>query len=501
MTSSLTSHALLGTARSGPWPDPPHELLVQPWAALAKAPDPASALLQAAALERTLLRAGQKPLGGAVLAESCPPETRDYLPEKTLASARRMLAGDYPELLPEWLALATQSQLLVPPRLIPDFFQYGKGKKSTIPQLIALAGQRGQWFAQADEAWKAFRSSAPSKTFSDDVWDTGENQDRLAWLEKLFAENPEDAGQIVTDSWRSETPDNREVMSSFAYQYPHPAHLVWLETQAFKEHRQSTRSWAARALLLNRESNYYQFSSQLFLDTVRVEKKKLLFTPPETFVSQWSDYGLIEKAPAGKGKKAHWLEQILSLFPVTQWPQLLGITAKELYQLKPDPDWFNNLLAVWVDDLSRNPSPEHAIPIITLWLKNRTSLPKNQQSPHLALRKILQALESSDQADILAQLTLEQNEILNLLATLAPPFSAKSHPALHKVVLHFLQSKDRYLLDRPHASRLASAIAPEDIPSLLTTISQLPELPSIVEHFALTLEFRQSYLPHFTRPN
>ena len=75
----------------------------------------------------------------------------------------------------------------------------------------------------------------------------------------------------------------------------------------------------------------------------------LVVTPPAAFAREWTDDGILEKAPAGTGKRAFWLRQILSLVPPIHWEQRFGATSESLVHATSQDEWSNTVLAGWTD--------------------------------------------------------------------------------------------------------------------------------------------------------
>ena len=105
MRSRLLKTALLGTHRAGGIGAdslPPMQATVQ---ALSNSPDPAAALLQAAAIEHVAMLAGVKSIP-AGMPDACEPETKPYVSAAAASAAADLLQADQKLFVAEWIHAA-----------------------------------------------------------------------------------------------------------------------------------------------------------------------------------------------------------------------------------------------------------------------------------------------------------------------------------------------------------------------------------------------------------
>ncbi|MBK1833517.1 DUF5691 domain-containing protein [Roseibacillus ishigakijimensis] len=500
MKSSLLTLALLGTNRQAQLPPAPHELLDSSWEKLSTLPDPAAALLQAAALENLLRLSGQKPLPATDSPAPAADEVLPYLSEPAVAPALRMLDGDHSDLLPEYLRLVASHNQLLPPRLLPALFNHCRRHSILIPLAIATSGNRGQWLAAQNEHWKIFLNSYSPEPLSDDIWETGTHNQRAAWLRQTLAAEPEKAASAILASWPSDSPDDRELFTKLTTNHPHCAHLTWLEDLALPDRRQATRNFARQALLRIPESNYSQRSLARLQSVLTRKGSTLTASPPQAFDPTWSEDGIKEKPPKSQGEKDFWLSQIIAAYPLSHWIDAQGLTTKIFSKLKLDPDWSSTILTAWLQNLQNFPAePDLSLAVYSFFAPGGL-FKKSQLGATLDRKVLLDSRHWPDdpalQGRILELLPLEPSEKLSLLASRSIPIDPVTQPKLAKLIEWFITQKNPPL-HRGQASALAISPHPSSIPLLLQKISQLNDLPSVIEEFALTLEFRQSYLQHF----
>ena len=154
----LVTASLIGTERTGV-PDAAVPGLPGPGGARPDTPapdDPAALLLDRAAL-LTVARRGGRPAGQA---EPPPAAEPDPAPAVSPAAGRRlarMLGGEHPDLLAEWLAAAVARDRRAPAHLLPALLDRARRVSPSDPELRRLAaeagGSRARWLAGLNPDW------------------------------------------------------------------------------------------------------------------------------------------------------------------------------------------------------------------------------------------------------------------------------------------------------------------------------------------------------------
>lgn len=488
----LISQALLGSARMSALPAAPTPELTDVWPVLEPL-NPAASLLQALALSRALQVAGTNPLALPEEAmPACPAETRPFLPPAMVDAGLRLLGGDFAELIDEWLALGTAAGAVVPPRSLPAVLQFATRNQEHRAAVRNLAGERGFWVARLRSEFSWLLEEAP---VDEDAWDEGQPAERIGWLRQMRRSDPPRARAAVAAQWAGEEPAMRERILRVIAAAPEAEDVEFLEKECLKDRRQEVREQALAALLQVPNSPLRQRSQERVATLVRVERKLLrrylVVTPPAEFHTAWAADGIKEKAPQGIGEKAWWLRQLVALVPLAAWPEMLGITVRELFALPIDGDWAEPLHLGWMDAarrLSGLAMPAEFIP----WLASLEPWPKAALHRSQVIGQLMGGLPIGQRYMILEVIhgRLSPELLLELLcrcpAPPAPGAAEKCFATIRSAI-----RKTPSTLTRPQARALARCVPLPDVERELQALATLPELTSAAEEFAATLDFRR----------
>ena len=136
--------------------------------------DPAAVLLDRAALLTAARRAGRRPDHAEPL-PACALDPRPAVSPAAARRLRRLIGGEHPDLLIEWLTAAVARGLLLPPQLLPALLDRARRSRPAdqgLPGLLAEAGgPRARWLADLNPDW-AHAVEEPSA--DDQTWRLGD---------------------------------------------------------------------------------------------------------------------------------------------------------------------------------------------------------------------------------------------------------------------------------------------------------------------------------------
>jgi hypothetical protein len=339
--NALTQVALLGTERQG-LPSVPADSPFGEVLARVDGTQRELALLRVAALTGQYERAGALPVKvGTTDVVKCPPETLPWV--KALAGSHllTMLAGEKTELLTEWLRLCAATKQLAPPEAGPLLLSLGQAKEALREMILPVLGERGRWLAGQQLEW----SWVTGETLEESVWQTGEPEARLMFLQKLRVSDPAKARELLESTWKEEEPEERAAFMQVLGKNLSLADEAFLEA-AFDDKRKEVRRKAADLLaqipnsaLVKRMQERLQpllkfkpAEEGSILKLKKGTKASLEINLPTECSKAMQRDGIEAKPPAKEiGERAWWLAQMLGCVPPAYWREQWGCTSADYY--------------------------------------------------------------------------------------------------------------------------------------------------------------------------
>ncbi|MFF0308470.1 DUF5691 domain-containing protein [Streptosporangium sp. NPDC004379] len=359
-------------------------------------------LLERAAVHTVRTRAGRRPLAAEPV-DAAPPEERPAVSRPAADRLARILGGEQPRLLPEWLRVAAGHRLRVPPHLLPELLDQAARDRSIRPHLGVLAGNRGRWLAGLNPAWSfllreptapaAAPVPAPASTGvsagpagagvvpgspgdpqgpvasggpdeprrpggAPDVWELGAPGDRRAFLAALRAADPAAARSLLARGWAKETPDDRAAFLEILADRLSPDDEPFLEA-ALDDRRREVRQLAADLLTRLPGSQLATRMAARVTGWFAAEDGRIRVTPPVACDAAMERDGVRARPPHGTGERSWWLQQAVARTPLGVWPRLLGHPPGELVRMRI-ADWGREVTAGWVRAAVLQGDPEWA---------------------------------------------------------------------------------------------------------------------------------------------
>jgi hypothetical protein len=350
----LVTASLLGTERAGvPRSSVPGlPIPADAGPGIPEPDDPAALLLDRAAL-LTVARRGGRPAGHA---EPPPPAEPDPAPAVSPAAGRRlarMIGGEHPDLLAEWLAAAVARDRRVPAHLLPALLDRARRVSPSDPELRRLSaqagGSRARWLAGLNPDWTFVTARAGT---DQDAWRLGSKSQRRDYLTALRARDPAAARELVALSWEAAAPERVMFLSVLANADLSLADEPLLEA-ALDDDAAEVRGWAAHLLSRLPGSALGRRMAKRALGCVRIDpgvlSEHLVMSPPVQWDMAMRRDGL---SPRGGGSlqqlddRTHLLLEILARTPLCTWTREFGRPAEQILGLLPGP-WAPVLFTGW----------------------------------------------------------------------------------------------------------------------------------------------------------
>ncbi len=343
----LVTASLIGTERSAA---PQVAVPCMPTPADAPA-DPAARLLDHAALLTVARRGGRPP----EQAEPLPAAEPDPAPAVSPAAGHRlarMLTGEHPDLLAEWLSAAVTRGLRIPAHLLPALLDRARRVSPANLELRRLAaeagGSRARWLAGLNPDW-AF-VTVPALP-GDDAWRLGDAGQRRGYLTALRGREPGAARELIAVSWDVAGPE-RVVFLSVLADGLSPADEPLLES-ALDDRAGEVCGRAAYLLARLPGSALGQRMAQRAVGCLRIEGgargTRLITIPPARCDTGTRRDGITPRPSGGTTQlddRTHLLLEVIARTPLDTWTGEFGRSAEQILAV-PAGAWAPVLFTGW----------------------------------------------------------------------------------------------------------------------------------------------------------
>jgi hypothetical protein len=313
--------------------------------------DPAAVLLDRAALLTAARRAGRRPDRAEPL-PVCAPDPRPTVSPAAARRLRRLISGEHPDLLTEWLAAAVARGQRLPPQLLPvllDRGRRGRPADPELPRLLAQAGgPRARWLAGLNPDWE---HAVEEPSTDDETWRLGDTRQRRGYLASLLTRDPDAGRALITGGWDAAGVADRVMFLSVLADASGPADEPLLEA-ALDDRAEGVRHWAAYLLARLPGSALGQRMAERALRYVRVEQAvqgpRLSIGTPRGPDAELRRDGIADPEPirAPFESRALVLLEVLARTPLSTWTDGFGLTPAEVVAL-PSGAWAPVMFAGW----------------------------------------------------------------------------------------------------------------------------------------------------------
>ena len=336
------------------------------------AADPAAQLLDLAVLATVARRAGRLP----DQAELLPPSGPDPAPAVGPAAGHRLqriLGGENPDLLAEWLTAVVSRGYRAPEHLLPALLDRARRGAPADPDLRRLAaeagGARARWLAALNPDWRfvmayavtAHAVSGPAVTgpavsghaqAGEQAWRLGDAGQRRGFLARLRATDPAAARDLIASSWAAAGTE-RVMFTSVLADGLSLDDEPLLEA-ALEDPAEDVRSWAAYLLASLPGSALGRRMADrarrcLRLETGQRGPRLQVIAPSEVDATMRRDgVALGPRVPGASqlADRTRIMLELLSRTPLDVWTTEFALPASQIVTL-PSGDWAPVLFAGW----------------------------------------------------------------------------------------------------------------------------------------------------------
>lgn len=268
----------------------------------------------------------------------CPLDPRPITTPRQTSFLEALLRKPDAEVILEWCTYIDSKGLRVPPMLVPVLLDWWSNQPKRSPLVFKTTGSCGVWLASLNPDWgKAAAQSLPPSN-PEDLWQNGTTNERAIALEQIRAKDTSRAVDLVRTTWSTDGTEERKKWISILAETATPSDEPFFEA-ALDDASVVVRATAAQALTSLPNSAYRQRMRARAVSMITVEKitpskqgapaVKLTVEPPLEFDPAWKREGLEQKAAGGRGRRAHWLFQILAATNLSMWTDLTGLSPAE----------------------------------------------------------------------------------------------------------------------------------------------------------------------------
>ena len=411
---------------------------------------------------------------------------------------QQMIQGQYPQVLPEWLAGAAIAGQRVPETCLPELLDLGQRQRDLRAAILPVLGQRGRWLAAQNPDW--------SYAVTED-WE-GNQAARLWYLQHLRSQNPDGGRELLETSWSQEAASDRAKFLETLRTGLSMADEPFLEA-ALSDRSREVRRVAADLLASLTDSRLCQqmVKQQRYLTLVPGQPPSLNVELPTALDADMLHYG-IELKPANQlpalGEKAWWLLQMLGATPLDFWSNIWSMTPRAIVKCAQNHEWEAVLLNGWALAAKRQQHSVWIEALLEVWVTDKgtpTTLPE------LSLDVLLRILPPERQDAFLVNFLQSGRGAIydSLTIWLLRHSSSQWSTELTQIVLtslaHFMQNSNPTNSD--WELRTALKEFARFIPITLISEAMMPTLPtqspwiSSIEEFRSLLQFRQSVAKAF----
>lgn len=336
-------------------------------------------LLSRAAVEGTRARAGYRAGQYTDNLPVCPDDHTPLAGSAAMATLMRLLASPDAGLIEEWARCARSRGQRVADHVVPLVLDWWCRQPQRAHVVAAVCGKRAHWLASLNDAWQKAMTGEDHRPSADLIWQSGNAAERESVLLAVRKEEPARALSLVQSTWASDSADERR---RFVECLAHGLSMLdepFLET-ALDDKSKVVRRAAATVLGSLPGSRHKTRMNALARTVIQVEAHParnrkavtISLVPPQSFDKAWERDGVEEQVASGKGKRAWWMQQILSGADVSVWCAATGLAPDAVLEAIAGDDYFSTALKAIIQSLRARPDAAWARAVVQRLVKDAT---------------------------------------------------------------------------------------------------------------------------------
>lgn len=328
--------------------------------------DSAEIVLTASALLSKMQKAGYQPIKNTMqLLPPAPEEQQSLCSQKSVRHLRLILNGSYKDALPEYLNTLAETGKRLPEEVLPDILEMGKNKQKQWELLRKIIGERGEWLVRQNPDWQYIMLDNRIEN-----WETGSKTERLALLRHWRKIDPEQALQMIQNTWSVENINNKIDFLKLLEINLSEGDEAFLE-QRLDAKRKEERKLAAKLLtkIPNAQLVQRMFDRVAAMMTIDKRKRLQIQLPDELDDATLRDGIDARTQWIRGGVKASRFGQMLAVVPPTMLEEHFDTSPKKILELYWQSDWRELLFQATLEATAIHNNDFWTDAIFTFWLK------------------------------------------------------------------------------------------------------------------------------------
>ena len=402
---------------------------------------PEGLLLLQAGLQAVIEQAGFEAATLPPPVKPAPPDDAPCGSPRLVGLLQNALGSNSSELLKEFAGLLRSSGLLIPPELLPAVLDI---QDPLLREAVApVLGQRGRWLSQFHPSWTWATQGAGALSTADlgtlgREWDEGNIATRLTVLGRLRHKDIAEARNWLHEVFKQEKPEHRSRLLEQLEVGLDASDEPLLEatlTDRSESVRRTAAGLLAKLPASQLSARMRQRADAILQGTPAGTGKRPAITcaPPAEIDAAWKRDGVPDQAPAGRGKRAVWVEAVLRAVPPGHWARRFAADPAVLIAAIGEDDFAAAVLEGWtqaaVAFASQAETATWLAPLWNYWAPRvaKASGPKaNTARQHSS--ELLQAMPAAEAESCLQARMAAGDEVVllvaELVALLPRPWSA-----------------------------------------------------------------------------
>ena len=341
---------------------------------------PEGLLLLQAGVQAVIEQAGYEAAALPPPVSPAPPDDAPAGSPRLVGLLQNALASDSNELLKEFAGLLQSSGLRIPPELLPAVLDVQD--PSLREAVLPVLGERGRWLSQFHPSWAWATQGAGALSTADlgalkRQWDEGNIATRVTVLGRLRRMDIAEARNWLQEVFKQEKPEHRtRLLEQLEVGLDASDEPLLEETLADRSEgvRRTAASLLARLPTSQLAARMRQRAETILQGTPGGKGKRpaITCTPPTEIDAAWKRDGVPDQAPAGRGKRAVWVEAVLRAVPPGHWVRRFSADPAVLIETIGEDDFAPAVLEGWtqaaVAFASETETAAWLVPLWNYWL-------------------------------------------------------------------------------------------------------------------------------------